>query len=78
MVTGQWSNYGFYGNLYEGGPGVTSKTFLRCGLWGFGPRTPSEELSVLLILPLLGLLLLWERGGGREIPFPLGSSSLLY
>ena len=58
LVTGQRSNRGFYGSSYEGGPGVTDKTFLQCDLWGFCPRTLSEELSVLLILPLLGLLFL--------------------
>ena len=56
LVTGQRSNRGFYGSSYEGEPGVNDKTFLQCDLWGFCPRTPSEELSVLLILHFLGLL----------------------
>ena len=72
LVTGQRFSDGFYGSLYEGGPGVTDKTFFRCDLWGFCHRTPSEELSVLLILPLLGLLFL------EGLPFPLGSSSFFY
>ena len=54
LVTGQWSSRGFYGSSYESGSGVTDKTFLQCDLWGFCPLTPSEELSVLLLLPLLG------------------------
>ena len=59
LVTGQRSSRSFQGSSYEGGPGLTGKTFLQCNLWGFCPRTPSEELSVLLITPILG-------------PFPLG------
>ena len=55
LVTGQWSSRGFYGSSYEGGLGVTDKTFPQYNLWGFGPQTPSEEFSVLLILPFLGL-----------------------
>ena len=60
MVTGQRFSRGFYGSLYEGEPGVSSKTFLWCGLSGFSPQTPSEELSVLLVLLFLGLLRLGD------------------
>ena len=63
LVTGQRSGRGFYGSSYEGGLGVTDKTVSQCILWGFCPWTPSEELSVLLILPFLGLLPLGD-------PFP--------
>ena len=69
LVTGQQSNRGFYGSSYEGGPGVNDKTFLQCGLWGFCPRTPSEEFSVLLILHFLGLLPLGSPSPLVRLPF---------
>ena len=56
LVIGQWSSRGFYRSSYEGGPGVTDKTFLQCDLWGFCPRIPFEELSVLFVLPFPGPL----------------------
>ena len=67
LVIGQRSSRGFYGSSYEGGPGVADKTLFRFDLWCFCPRTPAEELSVLPILPLLGLIPL---GGGKS-PSPL-------
>ena len=56
LVTEQRSSCGFYGSSYEGGLGVTDKTFPQCNLWGVRPRTSSEERSILPLLPFVGFL----------------------
>ena len=70
LVIGQRSSRGFYGSSYEGGPSVTDKTFLQCDLWSFCPQIPSEELSVILVLPFL------RTSPSRA--FTLGYSSIFY